>query len=177
MAQDAAAELVRALVDHMKGADDDWGSLSMVVVLDGGRFRSTYGYAYGTGETVSAVASHPLGVNDAVLNYLVSHFGPEPPVKLLVQFDRTTGTTRSLSRTATPTGGRCHRRTWTGSVRSCVRVSGASAIRTAVDRSSQPGASDHSGSLSRRPAACAVVAAMTCDLYRGPSDPRYRSRS
>ncbi len=93
MSNDVAVELIRAVVDHQRGLHDAWESFAVVVELSGGRVRGTSGFGYGPGEVVSAIAARPSGVQPAVQDYLASYFGDgdEPPVKLLVQFDRTQG--------------------------------------------------------------------------------------
>ena len=94
MSDDVTAGLIRALVENMKGAGDDWASLSMVLDLSGGRIRGTHGYAYSPDGTVSAVASRPSGIRLAVDAYLECYVEPdqEPPVAILVQLGRTSGT-------------------------------------------------------------------------------------
>lgn len=94
MSDDVTAGLIRALVENMKGAGDDWASLSMVLDLSGGRIRGTHGYAYSPDRTVSAVASRPSGIRLAVDAYLECYVEPgqEPPVAILVQLGRTSGT-------------------------------------------------------------------------------------
>lgn len=93
MSKDAAVDLVRALIENMRGAADGWESLAMVLDLDGNRFGGTSGYTYGPAGTISAVASRPSAVRPAVDAYLATCFQPGDawPVKLLVQFNRTTG--------------------------------------------------------------------------------------
>lgn len=94
MSDDVTAGLIRALVENMKGAGDDWASVSMVLDLSGGRIRGTHGYAYSPDGTVSAVASRPSGIRLAVDAYLECYVEPdqEPPVAILVQLGRTSGT-------------------------------------------------------------------------------------
>lgn len=93
MPHDVTADLIRALIENMQGARDDWASLAMVIDLRNGRISGTHGYAYSPDGSVSAVASRPSGVTPAVEAYLASHYRPdqEPPVKILVQFDRDSG--------------------------------------------------------------------------------------
>ena len=52
MSTDVAAALLRALIENMKGARDDWASLAMVIDLRGGRISGTHGYAYSPDGTV-----------------------------------------------------------------------------------------------------------------------------
>jgi hypothetical protein len=94
MSTDVTAVLIRALIENMRGARDDWASLAIVVDLSGGRISGTHGYAYAADRTSAAVASRPSGVQPAVDAYLESKYQPDqqPPLKLLVQFDRTSGT-------------------------------------------------------------------------------------
>jgi hypothetical protein len=94
MSDDVTAGLIRALVENMKGAGDDWASLAMVLDLSGGRIRGTHGYAYSPDGTASAVASRPSSIRLAVDAYLECYVEPdqEPPVAILVQLGRTSGT-------------------------------------------------------------------------------------
>ena len=93
MSNDVTVDLIRALIENMKGAPDDWASLAIVLDLSGGRISGTQGYAYSPDGTSSAVASRPSGIAPAVGSYLGSHYPPkqEPPLKILVQFDRDSG--------------------------------------------------------------------------------------
>lgn len=90
---DATVNLIEALIENMKGAAADWEQLSMVIYLDKGELRGTYGYAYLPDGTISAVASRPSAIEASVQAYLTSYFEPGDalPLKLLVQFDRTLG--------------------------------------------------------------------------------------
>lgn len=94
MSQDATADLIRALIENMRGAGEDWASFAMVIDLAGGRISGTHGYAYAPDGTSSAVASRPSGVKPALDAYLESTYRPEqePPIKILVQFERASGT-------------------------------------------------------------------------------------
>ena len=94
MSTDATAALIRALIDNMKGAHDDWASLAMVIDLRGGRVSGTHGYAYSPDGTVSAVASRPSAIRPALEAYLGSVERPEqePPVAILLHLDRSSGT-------------------------------------------------------------------------------------
>lgn len=93
MPNDVTADLIRALIENMKGARDDWASLSMVIEFGGRRISGTRGYAYSPDGTISAVASRPSGIAPAVEAYLANTYQPEqePPLKILVQFDRSSG--------------------------------------------------------------------------------------
>ena len=93
MSNDVTADLIRALVENMKGARDDWVALAMVIDLSRGRISGTHGYAYSPDGTISAVASRPSGIRPAVEAHLESYDKPgqAPPVKILMQFDRDTG--------------------------------------------------------------------------------------
>ncbi|HEY5981457.1 MAG TPA: hypothetical protein VIT41_17670 [Microlunatus sp.] len=94
MSDDVTADLIRALIENMKGARDDWASLAMVLDLSGGRIRGTHGFAYSPDGTVSAVASRPSGIKVAVDACLECCLTPdqEPPAAILVQLDRSSGT-------------------------------------------------------------------------------------
>ncbi|CAM3486783.1 hypothetical protein [Stackebrandtia soli] len=93
MSNNVSADLIRALIENMGGAADDWSSLAMILEFDEGRFYSAHGYAYSPGGTISAVASDAWSVKSAVDAHTASYFSPGEalPVKILVQFDRTLG--------------------------------------------------------------------------------------
>ena len=93
MSSDVTVDLIRALIENMKGERDDWESLAMVIDFSGGRFSGTHGYAYSPDGSISAVASHPFHVESAVNAYTESLYKPGAalPVAILVQFDRTKG--------------------------------------------------------------------------------------
>lgn len=96
MSANVTADLIRALVENMEGPGGDWDgweSLAMILEFPDGEFNSAHGYAYSPGDVISAVASDPWAVKAAVKAYTDSYYKPgEPlPVKMLVQFDRTSG--------------------------------------------------------------------------------------
>lgn len=93
MSSDVTADLIRAIIDNMRGAADDWVSLAMVIDFSGQRVGGTHGYAYSPDGAVSAVASRPSAIIPAVDAYAASYYQPDEawPVKLLIQFDRTNG--------------------------------------------------------------------------------------
>ena len=93
MPNDATTDLIRALIENMRGAGDDWSSLAMVIDLSGGRVSGTHGYTYSPDGTASAVASRPSGIKPALDALRESNYKPgqEPPLKILVQFDRDSG--------------------------------------------------------------------------------------
>ncbi|MFJ2370772.1 hypothetical protein [Microbacterium sp. NPDC087665] len=86
-------DLIRALIEHMKGERDDWESLAMVIDFSGGRFSGTHGYTYSPDGVVSAVASRPSAIRPTVNAYTESLYEPGAAlsVAILVQFDRTKG--------------------------------------------------------------------------------------
>jgi len=90
---DATTTLIKALIEHLRGANDTWESLAMVIEFDGGELSGTYGYTYSPEGTVAAVASRPSGIRTAVTAYLSDYYKPGEslPVKILVQFERTSG--------------------------------------------------------------------------------------
>lgn len=94
MSDDPSVDLIRALVEHMRGGEGRWDALAMVLEFDDTRFRGTYGYVYATDGTPAAVAARPSAVVPFVEAYLAQHLAPgaPPPRKLLVQLDRTSGT-------------------------------------------------------------------------------------
>ncbi|HEX6954907.1 MAG TPA: hypothetical protein VF156_08515 [Agromyces sp.] len=96
MPGDATADLIRALIDDLKGPEVDWdGWASMAIILEfpDGEFNEAHGYLYSPGGRISAVASDPSAVRAAVNAYADGDYqlGHMLPRKILVQFDRTTG--------------------------------------------------------------------------------------
>ncbi len=93
MTNDVTVDLIRALVENMRGAEEDWQSLAMVIDFDGDRFSGTHGYAYSPDGRIDAVASRPSAVRPAVNAYTASYYKPGDalPVAILVQFDRAKG--------------------------------------------------------------------------------------
>ncbi|MDJ1114602.1 hypothetical protein [Microbacterium dauci] len=87
-----AAELIEAIVEHLRGAPDEWDALALVIELRGDRVATTYGYVYQADGTTAAVASRPSGVLSTVRAYLAATYeaGQRLPLKLLVQFERIT---------------------------------------------------------------------------------------
>lgn len=88
-----SVDLIHALVEHLSGAQENWDQLAIVLYFDGTTFRGTYGYTYSADGTHAAVASRPSAVRPAVEAYVTSTFQTSEtlPVKVLVQFDRTSG--------------------------------------------------------------------------------------
>lgn len=93
MPSDVTVDLIRALIEHMKGEREDWESLAMVIDFSGGRFSGTHGYTYSPDGGISAVASRPSAIRPTVNAYTESLYEPGAalPVAILVQFDRTKG--------------------------------------------------------------------------------------
>jgi hypothetical protein len=90
------ADLIRALIDNLKGPEVDWdGWASMAIILEfpDGEFNEAHGYLYSPNGQISAVASDPWAVRTAVNAYSDGYHQPGDvlPRKILVQFDRTTG--------------------------------------------------------------------------------------
>ncbi|WP_431803692.1 hypothetical protein [Microbacterium sp. bgisy203] len=90
---DAIVDVIRALIENMDGAADDWQSFAMVLDFGDAGFYSTHGYSYSPGGETSAVASRVSAVLPAVEAYLAEKYGPgeELPRSILVQFDRDKG--------------------------------------------------------------------------------------
>lgn len=93
MSDDVTAGLIRALVEHMEDAPEDWTSLAMVLGFDATKVDSVYGFAYDAEGGDTAVTASPYDIRPAVTAYTDSSYeeGDPLPVSLLVQFDRTTG--------------------------------------------------------------------------------------
>ncbi|SDH47138.1 hypothetical protein [Agrococcus jejuensis] len=93
MSTDPSTTLLHAIVDHMRGAPDDWSAIAIVVALRGGRVGGTHGFAYAADGTATPVASRPSGVDPAAQAYLASRpeHAAQPPVAMLVQLDRDAG--------------------------------------------------------------------------------------
>jgi len=93
---DNSVNLIRTLVQNVSGPDVNWDTWeSMAIVIDSfdGRYNSASGYLYSPDGTISAVAGRPSSIIPAVDAYVSGYFKPGDalPVKLLVQFDRTSG--------------------------------------------------------------------------------------
>lgn len=93
MSANVTADLLRSLIEHMSGADDDWESLAMILDFHDDGFTGAHGYAYPSGGRIYAVASHPRQVQPAVKAYTDSYYKPGEalPVAILVQLDRASG--------------------------------------------------------------------------------------
>lgn len=93
MSTNVTADLIRALIEHMRGPGDDWESFAMVIEFSGDQLAGTHGYAYSPGGAVSPVASRPTGIKPALDAYTESYYKPGEalPVAILVQFDRAKG--------------------------------------------------------------------------------------
>ena len=94
MSEDATVALVRALVENMEGAADDWESLSFVLALNDARLYEVYGYTYNADESISAVVVRARLVRPQLADYFEGYYGEDEsrPVRLLVQLVRATGT-------------------------------------------------------------------------------------
>lgn len=93
MSSNVTADLIRTLIENMSSASGDWESLAMILEFPEGKFNEAHGYLYSPGGVISAVASDAWAVAPAVDAYTDGYYKPGEalPVKLLVQFDRTTG--------------------------------------------------------------------------------------
>lgn len=91
--EDATVELTRAIIEHLRGAPDDWVSLSLIIGIQSRRPATSYGYAYTADGQSCAVASRPSGLFPTLTKYLDEKYQPDErvPVKLLVQFNRDSG--------------------------------------------------------------------------------------
>lgn len=93
---DTSITLIRTLVENLSGPVVDWDNWeSMTIIIDSyeGKFNSASGYLYSSDGTISAVAADAWKVMPAVDEYVRGYYKPgEPlPIKLLVQYDRTSG--------------------------------------------------------------------------------------
>ncbi|WP_314649325.1 hypothetical protein [uncultured Microbacterium sp.] len=93
MSSDATTGLIRALVENLENAPEDWESFAMIVSFFEGEFSGAAGYAYSPDGSIAAVTVDPWAVKSAVADYTDSHYtaGAPLPVKFLVQFDRSLG--------------------------------------------------------------------------------------
>jgi hypothetical protein len=69
MSDNAAADLIRKLVDTMSGPSvdgDGWASMAMILEFPDGTFNEAHGYLYSADGTISAVAADPWAVTAAV---------------------------------------------------------------------------------------------------------------
>ncbi|MGH7218635.1 MAG: hypothetical protein ACREGE_04305 [Candidatus Microsaccharimonas sp.] len=93
---DTSIALIRALVENMDGPQFDrenWESFALIIDSYEGTFNAASGYTYSPDGTISAVAADPWKVIPFVDEYVQNKYKPGEslPVKLLVQFERTTG--------------------------------------------------------------------------------------
>lgn len=93
MSHDVTVGLVRALIENLRGAPDDWASLALVLEFDTEKVNAVHGFAYLPEGKVTGATASPYDIRPAVTAYTDSYYKPgEPlPVGLLVQFDRTNG--------------------------------------------------------------------------------------
>jgi len=96
MSDNAAADLIRKLVDTMSGPSvdgDGWASMAMILEFPDGTFNEAHGYLYSADGTISAVAADPWAVTAAVRAYTDRYYqaGDALPLKILVELDRTSG--------------------------------------------------------------------------------------
>lgn len=93
MSTDVTVGLIRALVDHLEDAPDDWSSFALVLGFDGEKVNQVHGYAYSPDGTATSAGADPYDIRSAVKAYTDSYYKPgEPlPVTLLVEFDRDAG--------------------------------------------------------------------------------------
>jgi len=93
MSEDVAVGLVRALVENMEDAPEDWSSMAMVLGFDTVKVNSVYGFVYDSEGRDTAVTASPYDIRPAVKAYTDSYYeeGDALPLSLLVQFDRASG--------------------------------------------------------------------------------------
>ncbi len=101
VSNDVAVELIRSLIEAMDGSPPvremsgpagEWESLAVILEFGDG-YRSAHGYAYGSDGGITPVSCEWSSIEPAVTAYLGTLFEPDDPlpVKILVQFDRTSG--------------------------------------------------------------------------------------
>ena len=101
MANDASVDLIRSLstaieapslATEMGASPAGWAAFAVVVEFGDG-YRSASGYAYSPDGDITPVAASWPSIEAAVNVYLGGYYQPGDllPVKMLVQFDRTTG--------------------------------------------------------------------------------------
>lgn len=93
MSNEHTVDLIRALIENLEGADDNWESFSIIVSSYERKFNSASGYAYSPDGTISAITTSPWKVVPFVDTYVSDYYKPgeKLPIKLLVQFERTSG--------------------------------------------------------------------------------------
>lgn len=89
---DVTIGLIRSLSEGIGGTAPGWESWAIVLEFGDG-YRSAAGYAYSVEGVVTPVACGWSSIQSSVQAYLGSHYEPGDvlPVKILVQFERTTG--------------------------------------------------------------------------------------
>lgn len=96
---DPSVELVKAVVENLDDAGEEWTELSIVIGLSpSGAANQSYGYGYDGDGPAIAMATDAYDIRPQVKDYLASVYqdGDPPPVKLLVQHSRLSGRYRIL---------------------------------------------------------------------------------
>ena len=75
MSDDVTADLIRALIENMRGARDDWASLAMVIDLSGKRISATHGYLLARGDDLGGGIS-PVRIRPPADAYLETRYKP-----------------------------------------------------------------------------------------------------
>lgn len=93
MSTDVTVGLIQALVENVEEAPEEWASLAMVLGFDSEKVNEVYGFVYSADGEASAVTASPYEIRSGVRAYTDSYFKPDQPlpIKLLVQFDQTSG--------------------------------------------------------------------------------------
>ncbi|QZY51940.1 hypothetical protein [Leucobacter tenebrionis] len=93
MNEDVTANLVRALIEHMRKAPEDWESMSMILGFDSEGVNRVTGFVYDDVGAYTSVTASPYDIGPVVKTYTDSRYQPEEPlpVSMLLQFDKTSG--------------------------------------------------------------------------------------
>lgn len=87
------SQLVKVIAQGDDAFNGNWTSFSLVIGLDGdGDPHNAYGYLYKPDGDFEAISTNLFAIELPMMAYLKSVYGKGPyPIKLLIQFDRTSG--------------------------------------------------------------------------------------
>lgn len=92
---DVSVALIESIVHNMMAPGDDWSSVAVVIDVNNGALPATQtaGFLYSDTAFLRPVAVGAYQIGPAVRAYMESYFseGESWPVKILVQFEQTTG--------------------------------------------------------------------------------------
>lgn len=93
MTEDAAVGLIRALIENLRKAPEDWDSMAMILGFDSVGVNRVTGFVYDADGAHTSVTASPYDIGPAAKAFTDSRYQPDQPlpVSMLVQFDRRGG--------------------------------------------------------------------------------------